>query len=439
MSSSLLVRFASVVGVAVLAASASLVGVASPAQAATTVHVTDGATLQSAVTAANANSDSDLIYIDNDIIGLDLLLEVTQPLSIYLQDFTVSSVRLRASANLTMYGQGGNWVAGTSTTPDSAAAPGIGISSGATLWLSDINLEAVGTFCDAAIGGWNTSASGCDPTKIVDPGTIQITSSIVTVRGGSAAAAVGGGYLSSAGDISILSSTVQAFAGEGGALIGNENSTGPGSNTLTMANSTLSGMHITMSAILNSGTNRLLDDVEVDVDLTNNGDIHLGGELFGSGNIINNGIILPGAYVSGLTVTVNSYVVNADPNSADADPATITKVNVYAYTLKSGGSRLPDPRNKGRTLQSWNTAADGSGTELTDTTDLRPLVDSLKKVTVYAIWGPAVTTGGTTSPASTSVLADTGSNDSGHPIVWIALALLLAGATLMLTRVAAKR
>ncbi|KAM9862917.1 hypothetical protein ACI1US_01157 [Leucobacter sp. BZR 635] len=178
--------------------------------------VTTAAELEAAVAQANAHTDETTIRIGGDIVDADLLLAVTAPLRIEVSGHTVSSVRFRASADLALTGPG-SWVAGRASAPDLSAAPGIGISAGATATISGLTLDARGTRCDAAIGGWNLApAEGCNAALAVGGGTVVITGSTVTATG-YLATAIGSDHGEKT-TISIVDSVVSASTNQGAAI-----------------------------------------------------------------------------------------------------------------------------------------------------------------------------------------------------------------------------
>ncbi|MBH0098360.1 hypothetical protein I6E68_04290 [Salinibacterium sp. NSLL150] len=388
--------FAAVVALALFVPA---LGVALPASAAP-VTVTTEAELQSAIAAANTQVGADVINIGADILDVDVLLDVDDELTINLNGYSVGSVRVRAAADLTLEGPG-SWTAGIDYGGNSAderdgdlnAAPGLGVREGSTLTISSLTVHAYGTFCDAAIGGWNTSAVlVCASTTIVEPGSIVIVGSDVYARGGSSASGIGGGAFSQSSTVSITGSVVEVSEG-----IGSQDRFGEtGPNVLTVQNSTLINAVIEQTAVFDSGTVRFQGRSEIRQPLRNEGTIEVdpAGTLRVTAAVTNNAIIRPSTLVTnvGDMISGNSYRIIADVNAvAPAAPAT-TVLTAYAPTLAAAGEEFPAVSNGQLVVSGWNTAPDGSGVTVTTSTALSTLADASGDLVVYPQWVDPVLT-----------------------------------------------
>jgi len=221
-------RVIGTLSVASLVAAACVLGAAAPASAAT-LSASTAAELESAIAAANTNPGVDIIDIMADITGADLLLDVTDALTIDVNGHTVGSVRLRATANLSLLGDG-SWGAGLHESPDLSAAPGLGIGPHATLTITDLKVTAFGTACDSGIGGWNTSPDGeCAAAGAVAGGGIRIFNSEIDAEGEDAPG-IGSNYGHTSA-ILIYESVVRAFSDNQAGIGGGSPSGEPGGHS----------------------------------------------------------------------------------------------------------------------------------------------------------------------------------------------------------------
>ncbi len=221
--------------------------------------VDTGDRLAAAIELANTTPGAEVITITGDIEGVDLTRVVTDELTIEVSGFTVSSVRLLTTSALTLRGEG-TWVAGTDGAAERSLAPGIGVAPGASFTVDSLTLDAVGTACDAGIGGWeivgggttvgecvvdesSTAAHGAitiidstvsakggaysagigsamfAPSALV-PGVITFVRSVIVAEGGTFAAGVGGGWGADAGVIDISGGVLEARGNNEGSGIG---------------------------------------------------------------------------------------------------------------------------------------------------------------------------------------------------------------------------
>ncbi|MGZ0711711.1 hypothetical protein ACWPKO_25600 (plasmid) [Coraliomargarita sp. W4R53] len=355
-----------------------------PAAHAATFDVSDEATLVQAIADANASAGPDTIVVSANIrTTTELNLEVTSPLTIDVGAHSVMSVRLRATADLTLTGDraaGGAWHAGSSTEPDFTAAPGVGISAGNTLTVDDIALFARATLHDAGIGGWSTSTTAaCTFGGEIAAGTIVIVDSTVeTMSSGGVGAGIGAACLGPGTDITIVRSEI-VMVGEGVGIGGRALPM----STLTLDSSTLIDVNVESTTTTLAGTNTVIGVVDFDdFAAENNGLIEVDGDLFGDA-ITNNGTIRPSANVTADSVAGNSFEITFDDNYSDGPPPE--SGIVYAPTIADAAESLPIPARAGLVIAEWNTAADGTGTPLTEDTMLSSVAIH-GEVTVYAIW-----------------------------------------------------
>lgn len=437
-----------------IALTAALVGAALavplPASAAT-LEANSGTSLEAAIVAANAEAGADTIEITADITRVDLLLDVTDTLTIDTNGFTVSSVRLRATADLSMVG-GGTWVAGMDQFELlGVSAPGIGIAAGFDLTITDMTVTAYGTICDAAIGGWqpiSTFDDGCGAQEVgpettngsitiidsnvtatggpfgagigsgslasdngLEPGTISILDSIVVAVGGPTAAGIGGGSFAPGGPVVISGGEVSASGDQSG--IGGAETLEQG--TLVISDATVTSTRITSSTTVPAGTVLTADGLAVSGPLLNEGTIVARGVISGIGTITNRGVIRFESLVTASSILVNNYTISYDDNHADA--AAPEARRHLAPTLDSVDEALPVPFRDGLVISEWNTQTDGSGETLDTDSGLAALADGAAGFVVYAIWeepvvdvvGQSVAVAGGTVPVSVTTSGPFGS------------------------------
>lgn len=196
--------------------------VASPAHAATFDGGGTFGSLALAIDDANAAGGADTITLTPgaSITGAAQLV-ISDDLTIELDGATVSGVLLQiVGADVTL--RGGTWIADAPEV-GSVSAAGLAVGPTASLTLDRMTVVAVGTDCDAAIGGWFSAAGGpaaCDGGSSAASGAITIVDSSVTATGGLYSAGIGAASRGDQGPITITGSTVTATGGFYGAGIG---------------------------------------------------------------------------------------------------------------------------------------------------------------------------------------------------------------------------
>ncbi len=279
----------------------------------------------------------------------------------------------------------------TATSTGSGAGIGTGgqVTSTGSIVISGGRIHATGNNQGAGIGG------GFSGT----PGTIDIEGGNTTATGGQLATAIGAGFGASGDAITIgARATVTATANPampGRAVIGTTGTTGFG--TLDVAGT------------LTIPTNDYLattPDGTLTVEST--GIIAGGGTLGGFGSATNHGtisvstvsdILDPHSGGVGLTTTDHNYLVTFDSNPPDVtEPSQLQFVRIYAPTFAAANRAIaPWFDQQGSIFTGWNSAADGSGNQLTTST-----VFSADQ-TYYAVWKQI--TAITVTPSSSTVVA----------------------------------
>lgn len=388
-----LIRISTVLAVAVLAGSAHTFN--APSAEAASFAATDQASLIAAIDGANATPGADTIIVGANITGVSLLLEVTEELTIEVEGFTIEGVRLRATASLTLNGPG-TWTAAASNGAevDISGAPGLGISEGNTLTISNLLLTARGTSCDAGIGGWNEwNAAGCADVFVIESGAVTIIDSTIFAKGGALAAGIGGGFLSGGSAVTLINSIVSSEPGSGvaGGIGGGVNHDtypidDPGA-TLSMSSSTLIGTTVRAHTTVNAGVTTLQEASRFDFPVSNLGTMQLDGTMHGSGIVFNQGIIRPASQVRRMDVRQNAFTIIANSALPAASPPT--RFTVYAPSIADANEALRVPSRLGYSFAGWNTASDGLGVPVNNSSALATLADSSGQVTVFAQWVPA--------------------------------------------------
>ncbi|MDO9589827.1 MAG: InlB B-repeat-containing protein, partial [Microcella sp.] len=276
---------------------------------------------------------------------------------------------------------------GTVTALGGYAAAGIGGGGRASGGATTISGGTV-----SVTGGENGSGIGSGASTVFNGqngGTVSLTGGVVTVTGGYQAAAIGGGTNATGGSVTIgADGDVTATGGTPMSAIGGG-----------LFSTVFGSLDVSGRLTIPSGA-KLTIPTGATATVTSTGTIAGGGAVNGAGAIVNGGSITNTAVTNladtpgGLTITVNDYLVTFDGNHAGA--AAIDPVRVYAATFDDGERSIPTPTRAGYVIAEWNTAADGSGTELTATTTLSA------DQTAYAQWALA---GYTIAPASATVTA----------------------------------
>ncbi|MGZ0711692.1 hypothetical protein ACWPKO_25505 (plasmid) [Coraliomargarita sp. W4R53] len=281
-------------------------------------------------------------------------------------------------------------------TADINASPGIGISAGNTATIADVTLTARGTFCDAAVGGWNTNGiNGCAAFTEIGSGEIVIVDATVNATAPYLSTAIGSGFGAVSGDVTILRSEVTTSGSNIG--IGTPENFALGALSVTA--STLTDVNVRNMLTSLEGANMFAGVTDFrSFATTNNGVVEVAGSLSGSA-ITNSGTIYPASKVLSTNVAGNAFVVSFDDNHVDAAPAV--PVTVYAPTLADVDENVPTPSRAGFVIAGWNTSADASGTELTDETALSSVAAG-GAVTAYAIWEEQVLLLNTSNTALTA-------------------------------------
>lgn len=378
-----------------IALTAALVGAALavplPASAAT-LEAGDGSALQTVLATANATPGADTVVITADITGVDLLLDVTDALTISLGESTVDSVRLRATADLTIEGDGGIWTAGRFDSPDIVGGPGIGIAHGSDLVVDSVDLRTFGTNCDAGIGGWQSSPIVLVQCPDVDGdsevhGSMTFINSLVTGAGGAGAAGIGsaahpnpaltpgaisfvgsnalgfsrlgsgigGGLEGSAGSISIDGGDVVGAGGIGSTGIGGSRSGNGGAVTISggarveaSASDTLGpagpdiGGGLTSTSdgtLVVSGATIENTLIEASTTVTAQTTMVVTGTVTQAGPLVNKGTIRVDGVLAGAGAITNDWVIRPSSN-VTASGVSVNNITV-TYDLTYPGAPAP--------------------------------------------------------------------------------------------------
>jgi uncharacterized repeat protein (TIGR02543 family)/LPXTG-motif cell wall-anchored protein len=320
---------------------------------------------------------------------------------------------------------------GTVTATGGVNGAGIGGSyttSGSNITVNGGTVVAQGGSDGAGIGGGGPGGGGTG-----DAYDLFIHGGTVTATGGTRAAGIGGGYQRTLSRLLIDGGTVTATGGQDAAGIGSGASTGnpsvdltfgatavitatPGARTIMIglgpsavgngSDGGPSGFDLAGTLIANT---RLIVHVTTSIASTGILDGNAPLTSSGTGIIVNNGAIrLTNVAdsvdtVGGAVITGNTYLVTFDTNAADAVPATISPIRVYATSFTLGNRTLPTPTRAGWVFAGWQTAG---GTAVTSTSTLSA------NATVFAQWNV---------PAA---LPATGVNPTGPMLAGIASLLL---------------
>ena len=329
---------------------------------------------------------------------------------------------------------------GTVTATGAAGAAGIGggqNTSGSNVTVNGGTVTAQGGTNGAGIGGGSAGPGGTG-----DSYDLFFYGGTVTATGGTNGAGIGGGNQRPMQRLTINGATVSATGGQDAAGVGSGAQSGtasdlmsfgtgaaitatPGARTIVAglapsavgngSNGSPSGFSLAGTLIANT-----LLFVYDSTTVATTGIIDGNAPLTGSGAITNNGAIrltsVADAAVSpgGATITGNNYLVTFDTNAADAVPATIAPIRVYATSFTLGNRTLPTPTRPGYVFAGWRTAGNVAVTSTSSLT---------ANTTVLAQWSV---------PAALPAM---GSNPAAPLLA--GLAALLLGSLLLVRRRAA--
>lgn len=383
---------------------------AGPASAA---NVGDFAALQSAVgTCDGTLATPTIVNLSADITQPDGALPVNCVVILDLgaHDLSVSHVDIGSGQQLTVDADD----TGSKLTANANSVFGqAGIANdGATLVVEGGTVQATGGFLAAGIGGGNG----------VDGGRTKITGGEVKATGGLGGSGIGGGQSGKGGTTQVVGGNLTATGGIFGSGIGGGQH-GAGAAVTISAGATVTALASQEASAVGAGANgggfgslavngtlRLPfgslfvpdsnpTDPEIAIGSTGviTGDQNnptTGTTFYGSGQIDNEGSITFNRDLvlgSGPTVVLHHhYVVSFETEGGSADPAD---VYVLAKRFASGARDLPPaPTRSGFVFAGWNTAADGSGADVTATSALpgtsadgQPV-----QITAHAQWLPLI-------------------------------------------------
>jgi LPXTG-motif cell wall-anchored protein len=399
---------------------------AAPASAATS-----GVTTPLELGAAFADANIDTVRLDADVDATDPVTPTVHTFTLDLNGHTLQTGNLLVTPGTTLTvvdsGTGGTLRADARTVASSTA--GI-TTTDATLDIRAGTIDAYGEQGGAGIGG-DLAQNG---------GTLRISGGTVTANGGIGAAGIGGGAGGRAGWITISGGTITANGGMDAPGIGNgETYLGDASAVVDIEGGTVAahggqygfgapgvggGSH-SSGVTLTVGAAATLTVSDEEGKRGFGGDIvyssawgsyTISGTLVLGNNVVipeGHGItVLPGGVVRGtgsfqkdptpyggfapyidnygalqvgvdplVRVYGNNFMVSYAANHDDATVIWPPYVRIYAASLADAGRSLPPlPTAIGGFAWGWNTAANGQGTPVTDSTTITG------NLTVYADW-----------------------------------------------------
>ncbi|MCD7746339.1 MAG: InlB B-repeat-containing protein [Lachnospiraceae bacterium] len=255
---------------------------------------------------------------------------------------------------------------GTVTATSTHTGAGIGggyKGAGETITINGGTVTATSSDNGAGIGGGGNCTGG---TITISGGTVTAVAQTLTSSQGSAG--IGGGVLGDGGTITISGGTVSATGCGNGAGIGGGGGNGDGATGGSAGSINISGGYITASSskgsIIGAGSN------------CSDGTITITGGYFGDGTLYT--YAYDAEVATGYMVTSNEeeaskvaypYVVTESATATvtfDTNGGTLsTETKTMEVTFHTAYGTLPTATKDWCVFDSWNTAADGSGDEVT--------------------------------------------------------------------------